>query len=143
MWPNQLKNNKTHVISSTAKNGGLAIIETKYLTKCGVEEHFSNTAVYKKLSRGATYGQLQGVERLMESFISRHRDHLPDHEYTYLKRGLKRDRGRIGRFYTMVKLHKTKKAQWQSEKTNHGEAMASKRIFHMKESLCRMVSFSG
>ena len=101
-------NNKTHTVISADKNGGLAFVETKYLTKCGVEEHLSNTAVYKKLSRGATYGQLQGVERLMESFISRHRDHLPDHEYTYLKRGLKRDRGRIGRFYTMVKLHKNK-----------------------------------
>ena len=103
-----MKNNGTHTVISADKNGGLAFIETKHLTKCGVEEHLSNTTVYKKLSRGAAYGRLQGVEILMESFISRHRDQLPDYEYTYLKRGLKRDRGRIGRFYTMVKLHKNK-----------------------------------
>ena len=116
IWPNltpmqsglikRLSKNEIHSIISSDKNCGLSIIETESLTERGIEDHLSNQDVYKRLSKGEAIGQLKGVERLIESFISEHCEHLSSAEYTYLKRGLKRDRNKMARFYTTVKIHK-------------------------------------
>ena len=116
VWPNltpmqiglikRLGKNETHKIISADKNCGLAIVETEFLTERGISDHLSNQEVYKRLSKKEAVGQLEGVERLIESFISKYSEELSKAEYTYLKRGLARDRGRISRFYTTVKVHK-------------------------------------
>ena len=76
---------------SADKNCGLAFVETECLTERGITDHLSNEDVYKRLSKREALGQLEGVERLMESFISQHCEGLSKAEYTYLKRGLKQD----------------------------------------------------
>ena len=48
----------------------------EYLTQSGVTENLPNASVCQKLSKGLAYTNLQGVERLIESFINRHRNVL-------------------------------------------------------------------
>ena len=43
---------------------------------------------------------------LIGAFYSAWQEELPKAEYTYLKRGLKRDRGKFSRFYVTIKMHK-------------------------------------
>ena len=66
----KLGKNEMHKVISADKNCGFAIIETEHLTERGVSEHLGNPTVYKRLTQGEAIGQLQGVERLIESFIS-------------------------------------------------------------------------
>jgi hypothetical protein len=116
MWPNltpmqsglinKLSKNEIHKIISADKNCGLSIIETEFLTQRGISDHLSNSKVYKRLSKREALGQLEGVERMLQSFVSKHADRLSEAEYTYLKRGLKRDRKKLARFYMTIKVHK-------------------------------------
>ena len=95
VWPNltpmqiglikRLGKNETHKIISADKNCGLAIVETEFLTERGISDHLSNQEVYKRLSKKEAAGQLEGVERLIESFISKYSEELSKAEYTYLK----------------------------------------------------------
>ena len=55
---------------------GLAIIETKSLTKHNLSDHLSTQEVYKRLSRRKALGQSEGVEQLIESFIRKYREML-------------------------------------------------------------------
>ena len=87
-------------------NCGLAIIEIDFLTKRNISDHLSNQEVYKRLSRREALDQLEGAERLIESFISKYSVMLSKAEYIYLKRGLVRYRGTMSRFYTTIKVHK-------------------------------------
>ena len=93
-------------MTTADKNCGLVIAETEYLTEGGVREHLSNESVYKRLSKQEAMGQLQGVERLVMSFWNNHQNNMSRAELTFLRRGYKRDRGRMAKFYTMVKMHK-------------------------------------
>ena len=102
----RLDKNETHTTISSDKNYGLAIIETDFLTKHNISDCLSNQEVYKRLSRREALGQLEGVERLNEPFVSKYIKVLPKADYTYLKRGLAQDRGNMSRFYTTVKVHK-------------------------------------
>ena len=102
----RIRADNRYTVISTDKNCGLAIADTKVITQLGVSDHLSNSDTYKRLTEGQAHGQLDGVERLIASFISTHRDKLGDAEYTFLKRGLKRDRKNFGRFYTTPKIHK-------------------------------------
>jgi hypothetical protein len=98
MWPNltpmqsglikKLSKNEIHKIISADKKCGLLIIETEFLTECGISDHLSNSKVYKRLSKGETLGQLEGVKRMLQSFLSQYADRLSETEYTCLKRGL-------------------------------------------------------
>ena len=93
-------------VIATDKNSGLGIIDTEFLTKRGVEIHLNNGDTYKRLTRGEAVGQTEGVSRLIESFISKWSDDMSEAEYTFLKRGLKRDKRGIAKFYSLVKIHK-------------------------------------
>ena len=85
------------------KNCGLAIIETEFLTKRNISDHLSNQDVHIRLSRREALGQLEGVERLIEAFISKYSEMLSKAE----KQGLAQYRGTMPRFYTTIKVHKT------------------------------------
>ncbi|KAL7531142.1 hypothetical protein ACHAXR_007518 [Thalassiosira sp. AJA248-18] len=91
------KTNQLHRIISANKNCGLAIINTEH--ESAVSEHLNNSEVYKRLSKGLAYGYLEGVERMFESFINQHSRSLPTAELTYLKRGQRKNRGKMARFY--------------------------------------------
>jgi len=116
IWPNltpmqngfikRFGKNEIYKIISADKNCGLAVIETEHLTERGVKDHLRNADVYKRLSQGEARSQLMGVERLIESFISQHGKVLSKAEATYLKRGLRKNRGKMARFYTTIKMHK-------------------------------------
>ena len=82
------------------------MIKTEFLTHQNISDHLSNPEVYKRLSRREALGQLEGVERLIDSFISKYSEMLPKAEYTYLKQGLARDRDTMPHFYTTIKVHK-------------------------------------
>ena len=70
-------------IISAGNNGRSAVMETEHLTQSGVTKHLFHKSVYQKLSRDLVYANLQAVEWLTESFISRHRNILLDYGYTY------------------------------------------------------------
>ena len=74
--------------------------------QCPTTDHLSDSKVYKRLSKREAIAHTKGVARIIEEFIDNHKDALSDPEYLYLKRGLKRDKGKIARFYTTVKVHK-------------------------------------
>ena len=101
-----LNKNTTYKVAAADKNCGLVIAETEYLTEGGVREHLSNENVYKRLSRREAMAQLQGVESLVMSFWHNNQGKMSRAELTFLRRGYKRDRGRIAKFYTTVKIHK-------------------------------------
>ena len=103
---NYLNKNTTHKVTAADKNCGFVIAETAHLTEGGVQEHLSNESVYKRLSKREATAQLKGVEMLIEEFYSKNQNKMSRAEHTFLKRGLKRDRGRMAKFYTTVKVHK-------------------------------------
>ena len=110
-----------YIIISSENNYGLAIIETKFLIKRNISNHLRNYEVYKRLSRGEAVGQLEGSERLIESFINKYSKVLSKVEYTYMKRGLAQDRGKMPCVYTTVKVHnKTKENNTSSIQANSG-----------------------
>ena len=84
----------------------LAIVETARLTEKGVVEHLSNHNVYQKNQRKNARAQLRGVELLVGSFASRWQKRLTKAEYTYLKRGSKKNERKLAKFYTTIKVHK-------------------------------------
>ena len=101
---------------------------------------------YKRLTKGQAHGHLGGVERLIAGFVSTHRDKLGDSEYTFLKRGLKRDRKNFGLFYTTPKIHKDVERKIPHPQLTHplrpivttcGTALAnlSKRVDHKLQQL--------
>ena len=88
------------------KNCGLAIANTDPVIKQAIAEHLGDSNVYKRLTRGEAHGQLSGVGLLVESFISKWAEDLSVAECTFLRRGYKRDRHGMARFYTLIKVHK-------------------------------------
>ena len=102
----KLGKNEVFKVMTADKNCGSAIAETECVTEQSVNEHLSNSDVYKRLSKGEATAQLKGVEMLIMAFYSAWQEELSKAEHTYLKRGLKRDRGKFSRFYTTIKMHK-------------------------------------
>ena len=87
--------NNVYKVMCTAKNCGLAVIETVRLIEKGVVEHLSNHNVYQKLSEKNARAQLRDVELLVGSFASRWQKRLTRAECTYLKRGSKKKQKQI------------------------------------------------
>ena len=101
-------------------------------TKGAVEEHLSDDKVYKRLTRGEIAGQFEGVSTRVESFVNRHQDKLSKPEYQFLKRGIKRDRKKLARFYVTAKTHKPKPRPYTPIVATCGTVLAilSKRLDH-------------
>ena len=102
----RLKKNEEIKVIMADKNCGDACIDTEHLTERGVTEHLGNSKVYIRMTKKEAYAHLAGVERMVASFASKWQDNLSKAEHTYLRRGIKKYRGKLARFYMTIKVHK-------------------------------------
>ncbi|KAL7553431.1 hypothetical protein ACHAWF_017429 [Thalassiosira exigua] len=102
----RLKKNEEIKVIMADKNCGDACIDTEHLTERGVTEHLGNSKVYLRMTKKEAYAHLAGVERMVASFASKWQDNLSKAEHTYLRRGIKKYRGKLARFYMTIKVHK-------------------------------------